>query len=214
MNGWLGVWERAQTKRPQKDPYTAGSHHAASQSPARRALHHAAARRDAIVRCLASLDVEKALRNRVTLSTLPSDLIQLILTTVLHQSKLAHCLIAHLAEEETLALCVTRIALRAIDPAASSLSWSVDDDWIAPLHNFHNIEVLELGSCYRISDAPLARCLDAMPNLRILDIDRCKNITDRGVAPIAAGKTPLLQSLRAAAPVFTASCGSCLRLRE
>ena len=130
------------------------------------------------------------------------------------QPKLGQAL-ARLSLDPGTAQAVHRVALRCMEARTSTslLAWRVDDAFIAPLRQFSGLEVLELGSCYLLTDGPLACCLRAMPRLRVLDVDRCKRLTDWGLAPIAEGATPQLRELHVGgtavgAPVLTA-LGAC-----
>ena len=66
------------------------------------------------------------------------------------------------------------------------LYWQVNDRWLSALQGFSALSVLELGSCFAITDEALKACLLNMRSLRVIDLDRCKRLTDYGLSPIGA----------------------------
>ena len=136
----------------------------------------------------------------VDLAVLPPDLCQILLDHLcFHQAAQAVSAraLACFAADASVANCIFRIALRPPDTQSkvNALAWHVDDAFFDTLPRFSSLEVLELGSCFKLTDEPLSRTLRAAPLLRVLDVDRCKLIGDAGLAPIAEGATGRLEEL-------------------
>ena len=71
----------------------------------------------------------------------------------------------------------------------SLLHWC-PDTFLDPLPAFGALETLELGSCFLITDEPVAACLRTMPRLRVLDVDRCKKLTDAEKEQMSWSRAP------------------------
>ena len=102
------------------------------------------------------------------LASLPVDLVQLYVDLLCLQQRPQQlsAVLSILAKDVGTAHALHRIALRSVDVRSPSLiAWRVDDAFMAPLPKFGALETLELGSCYQITDEPLAACLRAMPRL-------------------------------------------------
>ncbi|CAL9123829.1 unnamed protein product [Musa acuminata var. zebrina] len=68
----------------------------------------------------------------------------------------------------------------------------LDDEGLRAISGCHNLSVLKIGICLKISDEGLIHVAKGCPNLQELDLYRSVGITDIGVMAIARG-CPLLQ---------------------
>ena len=95
------------------------------------------------------------------LAGLPADLLQLLLDIICARQELDSSMLNLLAKAAPGQFY--RLAIRPAEPdltVSALICWRLDDAWLAPITKLGtSLEVLELGSCYAISDASLGQSI-------------------------------------------------------